>query len=372
MGLNSLARRGVGRIRRLLGVDARGAQIDDLQRQVHDMNVGLNAMIGALRGELHRDVDRLREEADASRRQLEARIGQSCDDVVRHGERHANEVMDIAADRLMARMARIERSVRLLGDGVAASPPAGEPSVPTASEAQAVELGQVDQPAAYASFEAEFRGPSELIASLQQQYVDDVANLPNDQLPVLDLGCGRGEFVDLLTAAGISAYGVDLNADFVADARDRGIDLRLEQAMPHLRSLPDASLRALSSFHVVEHLPFRAIIDLLDEAFRVLAPGGLLLLETPNPENLAVGANRFWLDPTHLRPLPPKLLGFLVRESGFDPVELRRLHPLPDVIDPALALDDVDRAVISVLNETLAGPVDYAALATRPEDPSVT
>ena len=118
----------------------------------------------------------------------------------------------------------------------------------------------------------------------------------------------------------------------------------------------------MTAFHVVEHLPFRVILDLLDQAVRVLKPGGVLILETPNPANLIVGANSFYLDPSHIRPLPSELLRFAVESRGFCHVETVPLHPLED----CYRLEETGNGAAKLLNDLVCSARDYAIIAERP------
>ena len=147
----------------------------------------------------------------------------------------------------------------------------------------------------------------------------------------LDLGCGRGEWLELLAACGIAGRGVDLDEGMLRACRERHLDVERADALASLRALPDASLALVSAFHLVEHLPFELVQDIIAEARRVLQPGGLLIFETPNPENLTVGASSFYLDPSHERPLPPALLAFAVEFGGFGRQCVLRLQEMPQL-----------------------------------------
>lgn len=211
----------------------------------------------------------------------------------------------------------------------------------------------------YAAFEAAYRGSREEIKKRLEVYLERIKNRPED-LPVLDIGCGRGEWIELLRDHGIAAYGVDINSMFVADARARAIDAREAEALAHMRGLGDASLAGITGFHIIEHLELDVLISLIDEASRVLAPGGFLLFETPNPENLIVGATTFWNDPTHRAPLPPSVTRFMVGQRGFVDSEVIYLHEADDT----LKLQGAD-AVTSRLNQLFYGPQDYAIWARK-------
>jgi SAM-dependent methyltransferase len=224
----------------------------------------------------------------------------------------------------------------------------------------------------YAAFEDRFRGSPDEVTRRVAAYLPvlDVAQLKSVGLPVLDLGSGRGEWLDLLGQNGFAAVGVDVNAAFVADARRRGLDVELGDALEYLRGRPDGSCAAVTAFHVVEHLESAARASLLREAFRSLCHGGLLILETPNPENLVVGASSFYLDPTHLSPVPPGLLKFLCEQEGFESVSVARVNA--DVLGAPLASVPGDapealqiNAAIHLLNEVFFAAPDYAVVAQK-------
>jgi SAM-dependent methyltransferase len=222
----------------------------------------------------------------------------------------------------------------------------------------------------YAQFESVFRGTREEITRRQEPYLDYVYFLKGGDLPVLDLGCGRGEWLELLRRHGIPGYGVDTNKPFVEKNRERGLDVRLEDGAAHLASLPEGSLGAVSAFHLVEHIDLAALIALIDGALRALAPGGVLILETPNPTNLVVGASAFYLDPTHLKPIHPHFLEFLVEERGFVDVERRYLNPSPEptFTVPQLGSEEqtaVMERLVDHLNWAFFGPQDTGVIGRK-------
>jgi SAM-dependent methyltransferase len=183
-----------------------------------------------------------------------------------------------------------------------------------------------------AAFEARFRGGPEDVKERLRVYLPLLqdAALGTEAAPVLDLGCGRGEWLDLLREHGLCARGVDCNEVFVAECRRRGLAVSAADGVEHLRTLPDASLGAVTAFHLAEHLPFPALLELLGETVRVLAPGGLALFETPNPENLLVGSCSFHADPTHQHPLVASTFQFLAEHRGLVRVEVRPVdRPVP-------------------------------------------
>jgi O-antigen chain-terminating methyltransferase len=222
--------------------------------------------------------------------------------------------------------------------------------------------------AMYTVFEDVFRGPPALVMELAKGYLPDVLALDRHG-PVVDLGSGRGEWLELLKGADVDAYGVDTNEQFVEGCTARGLKAVLADACEHLAAVPERSLAAVTAFHLAEHIPIDRLIHLIDLCVRALQPGGLLILETPNPENLIVGASSFYLDPSHVRPLPPDLLAFLVEARGFSEVETRFLHPdvtasLPSPKDTEPWSTDF-APLIEAINARLYGPRDYAVVGRR-------
>jgi SAM-dependent methyltransferase len=218
----------------------------------------------------------------------------------------------------------------------------------------------------YEEFEVAFRGSRESVRERQKAYLDDVLLLRALKAPVLDLGCGRGEWLELLRDHGVEAYGVDMNERFVDENRERGLDVRHEDALEHLRGLPESSVAAVTAFHLIEHLELELLLDLVDEALRALRPGGLLLFETPNPTNLDVGASTFHIDPTHRKPVHPLWLEFLLTTRGFVDVELRYLNPSREVKVPVPSVDGDDPELLRTLADAVFfGPRDYGALARK-------
>lgn len=197
----------------------------------------------------------------------------------------------------------------------------------------------------YAAFEAKFRGSRALIKqrlAVYQPFLQAVLAI-NPAANALDLGCGRGEWLEYLSEVGYSAQGVDLDEGMLADCKKLGLNAQQGDALETLHLQPSESLDIVSGFHLAEHLPFIYLRQLVDEALRVLKPGGLLILETPNPENLVVGTNSFYLDPTHQKPLPPDLLAFLAEHSGFVRTKILRLQEPSGLLDSTsqLGLQDV-------------------------------
>src|SRR5579872_346955 len=215
----------------------------------------------------------------------------------------------------------------------------------------------------YVAFEDAFRGARNEIKERVAEYLPLLTRkgIGTPLMPVLDLGCGRGEWLEVLAENGLTALGVDSNESCARECRERGLNVRTANALTFLQELPEQSQGVVTAFHVIEHLPFQTLLDLLDEAVRVLKPGGVLILETPNPANLIVGSHTFYLDPTHVRPVPAELLRFFVESRGFCGVEIRPLHPFPE----SYRLDENTKSA-AVLNDLVYGARDYAVVGERP------
>ncbi|HEY5805349.1 MAG TPA: methyltransferase domain-containing protein [Lysobacter sp.] len=221
----------------------------------------------------------------------------------------------------------------------------------------------------YVAFEEEFRGSSDLIRTRALPYIDIVrsAGAGTAEAPVIDIGCGRGDWLNTLREHGLIARGVDSNRMFLGMCAARGLDVIEGDVIEVLGAMPDASAGAITGIHIVEHLPFEVMIRLLDECRRVLRPGGVLALETPNPENLSVGSHLFYMDPTHRNPLPPLALRWLVEARGFDDARIERWTQARDMGAPPLLAPEIPGAPsVNVLLGQLHAAPDYAIVARRP------
>ena len=217
--------------------------------------------------------------------------------------------------------------------------------------------------AIYLHFEDEFRGTREEIKARVAVYLPKFreAGAGTEAAPILDLGCGRGELLEVLRTEGLVASGVDTNRAAVEQCREQGLSVELGDAFDVLRKLPEASLGGLAALHVVEHLPFPLVLKLLDEALRVLRPGGVAIFETPNPKNVLVGSSNFYIDPTHRNPVHPLTLRHLMEARGLVGVETMMLHPLP----PEARVPDASSELARRFNEYFYGPQDYAVVGRR-------
>ena len=208
----------------------------------------------------------------------------------------------------------------------------------------------------YFAFESRMRGSTESISERQRPYIDDF----RDAAPVLDLGCGRGEFLALLRESEIEARGVDLDPDMVAYARGEGLEVEHADAVEYLQGLDDGSLGGIFAAQLVEHVPAPTLVRLLELAAAKLRPGGLLVAETINPLS-PLALRNYYADLTHAQPLVPETLELLARQTGFQDIEVRYLNaPEERLVEPA---DPVIAANVRRLNDLLFAPLDYAIVA---------
>jgi O-antigen chain-terminating methyltransferase len=232
-----------------------------------------------------------------------------------------------------------------------------QPQPPSPAPAKRDDL---DVAAFYVAFEDAMRGSR---AEIHQRQGAAIRELPPPDAHlnrVLDIGCGRGEWLQQLTEHGYQAKGIDTNPVMVDTCLQHGLDAQQGDALAWLKQQPDNSLCAITAFHVVEHIPFELLLRITSEATRVLCPGGTLLYETPNAENVLVGSHSFYHDPTHRNPITPTLLRFLAQYCGFAEIKLRGLQP-----HPPDALLPEDTEINKRFNRYFYGPQDILLIARK-------
>jgi 2-polyprenyl-3-methyl-5-hydroxy-6-metoxy-1,4-benzoquinol methylase len=223
-------------------------------------------------------------------------------------------------------------------------------SVEYVSESAPPEFANVD----WLKFAERFRGSEDDIRARQQMY----ASRLREHGPVLDIGCGRGEMLQVFREAGIAARGIDSNDDSIALCQANGLDAEQADLFAYLHALPDASLGGVICCQVVEHLPPARLPEMIRLVHAKLRAGGLLAIETPNPECLAIFATHFYIDPTHRHPIPPALASFYLEEAGFGRIEIERLYP---AIESMPSLGELPEA----FRKEFFGSLDYAAFGIK-------
>jgi SAM-dependent methyltransferase len=275
---------------------------------------------------------------------------------------------ELRDERLVSLSNRVDALVERLYDEIAASASVterlalGEPlhlALDRATEARIPEAVA----SASAAFIDTFRGARVEILQRVREYLD----LLQGSGPILDLGCGRGELLEALSSVGIVARGVDSDPAMVEACRRRGLAVEQREVTEALTAVEPGSLGAITAIHVLEHLPVARWMELVELSARALRGGGLLVCECPNPEALRVGAELFWIDPTHRSPIHPEALAFVVRACGLEVVETRRRRPFP--AEQLLASGDQPaevRRLAERLDAYLSGPRDFAIVARKP------
>jgi O-antigen chain-terminating methyltransferase len=238
-----------------------------------------------------------------------------------------------------------------------------EPSqTPERSPHQALSTSEIDD-SLYISLEDYFRGDQEEVKSRQESYLEFVREVVTPDHPLLDLGCGRGEWLQLLQAQNIQARGIDSNIAAIEECKEKKLDVTQGDLVATLEGLPESSYGAITMFQVLEHLPFQVMVKVLREALRVLKPGGVFIGEIPNSETLRVGASTFWIDPTHQKPVFPGLLVFLATTVGYSSVNGKYSSPLAP--EPNLeGLPTEAAETLRSLFQAVNGPGDFALIAT--------
>ena len=330
----------------------------------------LAADVADLRAQVQNDLDRLRgavfarlvEEVDARQASLRQEVLAATSDI--HRQLAARLEMARTVDvRLAAAERKWRRVVHLLEAGTPAEP---RPDAPALAGQSPLPPAEIEPEFDYAGFEDRFRGSEADIKERQRVYLPYFEGASN----VVDVGCGRGEFLDLLRETGIKALGVDVDLDMVLHCRDKGLDAVREDAFAHLGARADESVGGIFSAQFIEHLEPRRIVELVKLAHRKLAPGGWLVLETPNPACLWVFADSFYRDLSHVRPIHSDTMTFLLEATGFHEVEVKALAPVdPAMRVPPLQTGDPTLAAfnqgIERLNALLFGCQDYAVIGRK-------
>jgi SAM-dependent methyltransferase len=307
---------------------------------------------------------------DSKNRELAATANARIDEVARDAQ---------SLGEMRTHLGVLQRAIEMLKRSAVASQPSSVSHLPSSVSHQPSAISDGDD-YKYLAFEDAFRGADAIIEERLRAYVPLFEGRAN----VLDIGCGRGEMLAALGTAGIPARGIDLNTEMVAAARERGLDAARADALAYLASLPDESLGGVIATQVVEHLEPAYLMRLLDSAARKLRPGAPIVLETINAACWLAFFSSYLRDFTHVRPVHPETLQYLLRASGFARVEIRYSAPVPDHIKmktvdlPAEVLASSDPATIAItriahtvnanaviLNNLLFTHLDYAAIGYR-------
>jgi O-antigen chain-terminating methyltransferase len=243
----------------------------------------------------------------------------------------------------------------------------GDPGAGLMSSARVEDSGKTGTlPSSFEfALQSHFRGSEQKTAMKLQTWLDAIGGIPDAKRlrdgRWLDIGCGRGEWLRIITTAGIRATGIDASPAAIDHCRASNLTAETGDALTWLRHCPDASLAVITAFHVAEHLHTEALLSLVQLAARKLQLGGVLAIETPNPANLQMGAHHFWNDPTHQRPVPVALLRFMFEYFGLSVVKHLELNPCP--AEEHLPFTEIE--IVRQIDRHLYGPQDYGLLGRR-------
>lgn len=218
----------------------------------------------------------------------------------------------------------------------------------------------------YFKFQNAFRGTRAMIAERQKMYIP---YFENQAQPIIDIGCGRGEFLQLMRDNRIQAFGVDLYPEYVVEGELNGVDVRCGDGIDYLEKT-DQQFGGIFAGQIIEHLSFERLVHLCRLAYQKLADGTYLVMETPNPTSLSIFTSSFYIDPTHSKPIHPLTLGYILREVGFSDVQTvytdcSRPEQLPLLQGDGIRnIEEVNRAIQRVSN-MLYGSQDYAVIAKK-------
>ena len=292
---------------------------------------------------------------------LEGRVksleGERFDERIRRLERAWRESADEHSSNVEARV----RDDADEGESIART--VGRDRVPAGGYAHALHFD-------YYWFESIHRGDRALIKRRQQPYLEYFVGADN----VLDIGCGRGEFLELMNEKGIGGYGIDLEADAVQYCMDMGLAAREAEALEHLATLEDDTLGGVFISQVVEHMTPAELVELVGLIARKMRQGAYVVIETPNPQCLLIFASFFYADISHVQPIHPETTRFLLLSAGFRDVEIKLTNPVPrNQRLSRVASDSADEEIwmremnsnIDKLNSVLFSYMDYAAIGKK-------
>ncbi|MFT5578410.1 MAG: 2-polyprenyl-3-methyl-5-hydroxy-6-metoxy-1,4-benzoquinol methylase [Paraglaciecola psychrophila] len=332
-------------------VNSQALQVDIAVSEIVAHKKNIRELVGALK----RQYETVQKDMSATRADNQQLAGQLAASELRAQQLHRD--MQLSRNDLSYQRAQLQQLMERL-----ASPE--QPLFTRDSALQIVSDSAKDRfDAYYVAFESECRGTLEEIHEAQSVYLPVLAaaDCITAEKPLLDIGCGRGEWLQIVSSQGLSCEGVDINRVMVQQCQQQGLQANLANALDSLRSRADGSLGAVTGFHIIEHLPFEELFDLFAEALRALVPGGLIIFETPNPENMMVATHTFYHDPTHRNPVTPTGIDFLARYIGFSDCEIMRLHPYPE----EAKIKGIDQ-LTSRVNGHFCGPQDFAIIARKP------
>ncbi len=275
------------------------------------------------------------------------------------------DALEVQLARMGPRFEKILADLQRVVERQAEAGPQAEATAREVSRARFQSRGE-----AYLEFENQHRGTRQDIKERQAVYLPYFAKSVSPQAPLLDIGCGRGEFLEAAGEAGLAAKGVELNPEMVALCQRQGLEVAEADALEYLRGIEDESLGGILMAQIIEHLSHDELSELVSLAGAKLKPGGWLIAETVNPACLTTFSGAFYLDLSHIRPIHPEASRFLWQWAGLTSVEILLLSPYPEdyLLKKVPGEDEAAQALnynVQRLNELLYGPQDYAVVGRK-------
>ena len=241
-------------------------------------------------------------------------------------------------------------------DNAASAQTAPSPALPQSPKTSSDEYSGID----YFRFENYFRGSRETVKQRQEIYLEYFRNCRS----ILDIGCGRGEFLELMRDNGLSAVGVDTYPDFAEYCCSLGLNAVCDDGIGYLSRIE--SVDGIFVGQVVEHLTVDQIINLIETAYSKLSDDGVIIMETPNPQSLSIYVNAFYIDPSHVKPVHPETLKYLLKNAGFSSIEtVFTESSKPDITIPPLKNEEEFNTAMATVQNMLFGSQDYAVIARK-------
>ena len=336
-----------------------GQEIGGLQQEIG----GLKQEIGGLKHEILNTEERALHATEVLSGNIENRLISFNTNLVSYVDAKQQQNIDsisAGATHQTSLHANLRQSIDAVYRQVSARP---NGDLSQTSRVPAAQIDHIIDDGLYVALENYFRGSRDIVAERQREYLDSLPDTITLETPLVDLGCGRGEWLSILRELKIPALGVDSNTVCAEECKENELAFEQNDLLQFLEARADQSVGAFTMFQVLEHLPFPILIEVLRNIRRTLVPGGLLIAEVPNAKNLRVASGTFWIDPTHQRPLFPELLLFLATEIGFTKSEGRYVNDFSPKHDLDGLPEGAQIALQSILY-AIDGHGDFALLAT--------
>lgn len=342
----------------------------ELRKELHELSEKLDESEAQYRAAIS-SINDMKKQMENSAR-IENQMAELTDSLAGYERKNSELLQDLRSDNssFVNKLKSIEQGTDILNDrvrGFESKINSFEATLKNSSESVSDEI--------YEQFLNEFRGSeSEIYSHFNQYFGENSALNPDPAMNVVDLGCGRGEFLDYISRFGCRAIGVDTNKIFVEHCRSNGHEAVHTDALSYLHKAPDSSVDLITAFQLIEHISLRDLEDLIREAYRVLKPGGRLLLETPNSQNVEVGSFSFYVDPTHKRPVNQNYVQFLCRILGYSSSEvfLWKEKEILNWMDSVYADDKTNtldsstiRMILNQMKQVMFTSPDYAVIAQK-------